>query len=52
MLEYGKPKLKTCAVCFGQAVENGVPAHVCDPATPHHAGNAVHCDHGEGSILI
>lgn len=35
-----------------QRIENGVPAHVCDPATPHYPGDAVHCHHGEGSAHI
>lgn len=39
-------------VCFWQGVENGIPAYVCDPAASHHTGNAVHCNHGEGSSHI
>ncbi len=46
-----KPKFKLF-VSLWQGIENGIPAYVCDPAASHHTGDAVHCNHGEGSGQI
>lgn len=35
-------------LCFKHKTEDGIPAHVCDAASPHHPGDALYCNDGEG----